>query len=136
MKTIFTWIIVILIVGAPAIGFYFVSKDSFQALTFEGKAQGSIRECTSVRSGTKRRRVPVVEYLSGLKVQGTVDEINYVFLCNDQIGKSVEVLYNTEKPEEAKINTFLEMWFLTSIFGIICLVWYPYAISYYIKKFK
>jgi hypothetical protein len=124
----------------PLVGFYFVSKDTFKALQYSGKTHGQVEECTSVRiassSQTRYRRVPKVRLDSEKLVMGTVDEIPFFFVCDDQIGKRVEVVYDLKNPQEAKINTFLEMWFMPLLLFLVCVVWYPFVIKGLFKKIK
>lgn len=124
----------------PGLGFYLGSKDTFKAIQYEGKTQGKIVKCQSIRISNSNKvrynRVPVVETITGTIVKGTIDEIKYIWPCDKQIGKVVEVLYDKNKPTKAKINTFLEMWFMPLLLFIICCIWYSAVIIGYIKKYN
>lgn len=123
----------------PAIGLYLVSKDTVAALRYDGSEQGQIIDCRSVRAGgqnSRYNRVPVVQRPSGQTLSGTVDEIRFFRECDDQIGTIVEVLYDTEAPDNARINTFLEMWFLPIVIGAVNLIWYAAVIVGYARKYR
>jgi hypothetical protein len=38
-------------------------------------------------------------------------------------GEEVEVRYTSGKPQEARINTFVQLWFIPMVWGIIGIVW-------------
>lgn len=127
------------ILFGPAVGWYLVSKDTFSALTYEGSEEAVITDCTSIRNSGQRssyRRVPVVILNSGKRVPGSVDEIRFLWECDDRVGDSVEVIYDLQNPERAKINTFLEMWFLPVVLGIVCLIWYAAIMIGYMNKYR
>lgn len=123
----------------PGTGWYLASKDTFAALHYDGVEQAEIIDCTSIRSGGQNSRyvrVPIVRRPSGKTLSGSVDEIRYFWECDDQIGTSVEVVYDIDHPDKAKLNTFIEMWFLPILIGVICLIWYSAIVIGYIKKYR
>jgi hypothetical protein len=124
----------------PGLGLYLGSKDTLKAINYDGKTQGKVIKCQSIRISNSNKarynRVPIVKTQSGSIVKGTIDEIKYIWPCDKQIGKIVEVLYNKEEPSQAKINTFLEMWFLPLLLFLICCIWYSALIIGYIKKYN
>ncbi|MFT6068435.1 MAG: hypothetical protein ACJAT2_000202 [Bacteriovoracaceae bacterium] len=124
----------------PAAGLYFVSKDTIESLGYSGRAMGVIEGCTSIRvkgsNSVKYNRVPKVRLKSGQIVRGTVDEIRFLYVCDDRVGDEVEVRFDLKKPTNAKLNTFHEMWFLSIVLLIVNLIWYPACIIGYRKKLK
>ena len=131
---------VIGILGGPVVGLYFVSKDSLTALSYGGRAVGTVIDCTSIRvkgsPSSKYNRVPKVRLESGQVVRGTVDEIRFFYVCDDRVGSKVEVRFDLKNPKKAKLNSFHEMWFLTLVLFIINLIWYPAVFLGYSKKLK
>ncbi len=130
--------LVITLLG-PAIGLYLVSKDTVAAWRYSGTEQAQIIDCRSFRAGgqnARYNRVPVVRRPSGKTLSGTVDEIRYFWECDNQIGTTVEVIYDTNNPDNAKINTFLEMWFLPIVIGAVNLIWYAAVIVGYSRKYR
>ncbi|MCK0154387.1 DUF3592 domain-containing protein [Alcanivorax sp. S6407] len=128
-----------MILLGPAVGLYLVSKDTFAALSYTGTEQGEIVDCRSFRTGgqnSRYSRVPVVQLGSDRTISGTVDEIRYFWECDDQIGTTVEVIYDIQNPSNAKINTFIEMWFLPIVIGAINLIWYSAVIAGYVRKYR
>jgi hypothetical protein len=124
----------------PGVGLYLVSRDTIRAMQYEGKSQGIVESCTSIKTGsssqTRYHRVPKVRLDSGQLILGTVDEVRFLWVCEDQVGRVVEVLYDRNNPKKAKLNTFLEMWFMPSLMLILCVIWYPLVIKGYLKKIR
>lgn len=123
----------------PALGLYYVSKDTLASLSYEGTEEAVITDCESIRlsgSSPRYRRVPVAVTESGRRVRGTVDEVRFLWECDDQIGKPVEVTFDLQNASAATINSFHQMWFLPMVLATVCLVLYPAMIKGYVKKYR
>lgn len=88
-------------------------------------ATGTVKELLLVRSGGESGGYvyyPVVEYETrgGEKVefQSTAGSSPASYT----VGENVEVLYVSQKPQEAKIKGFMDVWFLVVIFGVFGVV--------------
>lgn len=128
-----------LVLLGPATGLYLVSKDSFAALHYDGTQMVEIVDCRSFRAGGQHSRyvrVPVVRRPTQSTLSGSVDEVPYLWECDDHIGTYVEVIYDLKNPEHAKINTFVEMWFLPLVIGAVCLLWYGAIAIGYVRKYR
>lgn len=112
----------------PAVALYFISKGPIEALSYEGRAVGVVEDCRSKRiyAGNNSRyiRSPVVRLPDGQKVQGTIDEIRFLYRCDDLIGTELPVRYDLNNPKNARINTFHQMWFGVLPIGLVCFLLY------------
>lgn len=136
------YLFVAMIVLGPGFGLYHASKETIKALAYSGRAEAEIVGCSTFTDGRNSNgnlryiTVPHARMQSGQIVNGTVDEIRFIYRCKNQIGKKVNVLFDEDRPSQAKLNTFLEMWFLPLIIGVICLLVYSALIAGYLKKKK
>lgn len=108
-------------------------------MSYEGTEEAVITDCESIRlsgSSPRYRRVPVAVTESGRRVRGTVDEVRFLWECDDQIGKPVEVTFDPQNASAATINSFHQMWFLPMVLATVCLVLYPAMIKGYVKKYR
>ena len=79
---------------------------------------------------------PIVEYrLTEAQVYnvrgGSTGEFTY------QVGQEVEVLYDPDHPDRAKINSLMELWGVTGIFGLLGIIaWGLVGLNYWLSNSK
>jgi hypothetical protein len=104
--------------GCTSIAAYFIADTR----SFVGKASHADGVVVALRQGT-RSTWSIVAYKSasgaGFNVQSNVTNRGMLHL---PIGARVDVLYDAHEPSNARINTFLDLWGLALVFGIIGLV--------------
>lgn len=130
-------VFVLLILFAPiGVTSYFVYNFANALLNYESDTAQIIR-CESKRlsgSSARYKRVPVAITDSGNTIKGSMDEVRWVYKCNDLIGKKVKVLVDPNNKNKGHINSFWQLWFMPILFLIISLIYYPFIIKAYIKK--
>lgn len=133
-------VFVVLILLAPIGATSYLVYDLTKALLNYESDTAEIVRCESTRQTTDSRvrykRVPVAITAQGITVKGDMDEIRWVYKCNDLIGEQVKVLIDPKDSKNGKINSFFQMWFLPLLFILISIIYYPFVIKGYIKKYK
>lgn len=134
------YLLAALVLLGPLCGLYLVSQETFEFLQYSGRENGEVVRCSSKRlsgSSSRYKKVPVVKRKDGSLVYGQVDEIRFIYECEDQIKKEVQLIFDEKNPKRVKINTFVEMWFLPIVMGLVCLILYPaFYLGYKNKKRK
>ncbi len=138
VKTI-GYLMIIGVLGGPLFGLYSVSHETIEFQQYSGRETGVVIKCYSKRisgSSARYKKVPIVMRPDGDLIYGQVDEIRFFYECEDQINKEVELIYDENNYKRVKINTFLEMWFLPLVLGLVCLILFPSFYFGYKKKLK
>ena len=111
----------------PLVGLYFASRDTLTALGYDGRESGVVTACRSTRVRSNSGgyiTAPVVQRASGGVVYGTVDEVRFVAPCEAVIGETVPVRFDLDRPQDAQIATFHQMWLQPLFLGLLCLLFY------------
>ena len=131
--------VVLILFGPIGVTIYYV-QDAANALINYESDMATIERCESTRQGSgskvRYKRVPVAITDSGTTVKGQMDEIRWVYKCNDMIGDRVPVLIDPTNSKKGHINTFWQLWFMPLLFLAISIFYYPLVIKGYIKKYK
>ena len=130
--------VVLILFGPIGVTSYFVYNLSHALLNFEPDTAEIVR-CESNRlsgSSARYKRVPVAVTQSGNTIKGSMDEVRWIYKCNDLIGKKVNVLIDPNNKNKGHINSFWQLWFMPILFLIISLIYYPAVIKAYIRKLK
>ena len=120
-------LIFVIFILAPLVGFYYLSKESINSFYFDSIERGLVVSCKSKRQkGTSKSSYSKflrVKRDSGSMLVGKFTEIKFFYRCKDQIGKRVEVKFDSTSPKNAIINTFHEVWLFPLLGFIFCLFW-------------
>lgn len=104
--------------------------------SFANGAQRAAGEVTALERRGKGT-VPVVQFKTGVEgqpitIKGRVSTSPPSF----EIGETVTVLYHPTAPEDARIDTFFERFFIPVIFGILALVFGLVGMGILVAAFK
>jgi hypothetical protein len=117
------------------VGGAYLARDSFALLATAVRAEGRVAELEYQRSsdggGTYK---PVVRFrpegAEEIEFRGTVGSNPPSF----RKGEAVEVLYDPQAPERARINSFGQLWFVPVLLGVFGLVFGGIGWGYWIMK--
>ena len=134
MKVIYTedlWSLVPLVLGAAGAWFFVLGvRNYLRTRRFTRQASSSTGTVTDVKARTRRSHTsdgprmrtyhyPVVRFQTqdGRTVEFESETGTSGF--SQKPGEQVGVLYNPLKPEQARINTFMMLWFTPLIFSVV-----------------
>lgn len=110
----------ILLIGIPfAIVSVFVLKDTINLLSNSHKTIGKI-----IGIEEERRRnggymySPVIKYKSVTGDEYVYRSTTKTGYTSYKIGQQIELIYDKSNPQNARVNSFLDIWFLTIIMGV------------------
>lgn len=102
--------------AVPVVGCYKLGKTVWYLTQYEHQT-GTVVDCVGKRFKHKSKYAYVVETKEGTRVTGRW--YGSQSWCERQQGKTASVLINPEKPQEAVINSFMDLWLLpTALLGI------------------
>lgn len=110
----------ILVVGIPfAIISVFEFKNTLNLLSNSHKTLGRIIDIEE----EKRRNggymySPVIKYKSVTGDEYIYDSNTKTGYTSYKIGQEIELIYDKNNPQNARVNSFLDIWFLTIIMGV------------------
>ena len=110
----------ILVVGIPfAIVSVFEFKNTLNLLSNSRKTFGRIIDIEE----EKRRNggymySPVIKYKSVTGDEYIYDSNTKTGYTSYKIGQEIELIYDKNNPQNARVNSFLDIWFLTIIMGV------------------
>lgn len=127
--------LLVLAMLSPIPIFGWLVYDRIEVLNNASVEQAVISRCyshRSSRSGSAPTFGPVAVTESGLNIKGGFRWARRSW-CESDIGESVSVLVHSERPENSRIYSFFQFWFLPLLMGFVVLIAYPLL---YLKKKK
>src|SRR5205823_2559921 len=92
-------------------GFFVFTSDAFTKLNTHHRAKGSIVELICTRRTTRGDSITaVVEYRAGGNLYQFRDGNVVGMFSRYKVGDAVEVLYTPDRPTEAVVNCFFDLW--------------------------
>ncbi len=119
LPIVFASIFVLFSLPFIAIGGYF-GYENYLLTTHGTKTTGQVIELVSSYSSKGGRTyAPVFEFVTPDQQSHTVRSHVYSNPASFSVGERVNILYPTNKPEEAEINSFTQLWLLPLVFVIV-----------------
>jgi len=135
IKYVFTTIGALMLVGTF---FAYTSASNFveQSISTRGVVVEMLRSRPSSSSSNSYMYKPVVQF-----VDKNGSEIEFMSSTSSNppsygVGESVEVLYNPESPNDAKIKSFFSIWGVVTILGVIGVVFFAVGGGMYLYDKK
>lgn len=126
------------IIGAGMlIGTFFIYKNTIEFIEKSTETEGKVIELLESRSDNSIMYKPLVQFTDN---KGTQIEFSSSSSSNPpsfSVNEKVEVIYNLESPNEAKIKNFFSLWGGATILGVLGLLFFIIGgsiIAYSIKK--
>lgn len=128
---------VIGLVGGPAVGNYFFSRNIYYAFVDAKSVEGEVYDCHVLksRSGSTINRswAPVAKDNEGNIAKGSFGWKKKK-KCTDMFGDKVTMTVSSVSKDRNQINTFFQLWFMPLIMNGVCLVLYGAMIKGFLKK--
>ena len=125
--TIFKYVFAVIGLGM-LVGAFYLFNDTRDFLKDALVTEGTVVELVRSRSSDSTTYRPVVEFKTE---DGSLVEFTSGAGSNPPSyskGETVEVLYQQDSPEQAKINGFFSLWGLTLIVGVMGLIFFSCGI--------
>jgi len=107
---------------------------------FETSFANGTQQATGLVTAMERRgkgSVPVVKFKTGIEDQPiTIKGRVSTSPPSVEVGETVTVLYHPASPEDGRIDTFFERFFIPFIFGILALVFSLVGLGMLVAAFK
>lgn len=113
IKTFITGVIFLLIGLGVLVGDFFMVSGNLSFLNNSLKADGNVVRIVQSRSSDNGNFMysPEISFTDALGQTITFDSNISSSVSTYQVGEKVSVLYNKNNPQDAKINTFFQLWF-------------------------
>jgi len=115
-KILFTGVIFFLVGAGLLVGDYFMIKGNVSFLANSVKTEGKVINILKIESSSSNSKgsynySPEVSFTDNTGQEVTFKSSLSTSMPTYKIGEKVNVIYNKDNPQEARINTFFQLWF-------------------------